>query len=136
MPTPQALIDLFCKEFKAEPKATKPKAPTVAAKPQPEVVTSKHWTPVALVYHITEQTCRCCGRTSESVGNVLVKHVNPKQHASWECVRADLASHKELPSEFFTHQQQIEKCPSCLRSERILCDFPQSHPHQFTFLTH
>lgn len=141
MTTPQALLDLFIQEFKAAPKA-KPAPPPKKAKPltaqtrEEYLAASRHWTPTAAVYHITSQTCRCCGGSAEIVGSILIRHTNPKCHATWECHRTNLPSHDHLPSEFFRHEESVEKCPSCLRAEMHLCTFPADHPHQLAFLSH
>ena len=138
MTTPQALIDLFTLEFKPAPK------PKPAKKPEPltpqtreeYLTTSRHWTPVAAVYHTVEQTCRCCGNTTEIVGSILIRHANPHCLSTWECTRTNLPSHTHLPTEFFLHQETVEKCPSCLRAELVLCSYPADQPHQLSFLPH
>lgn len=143
MATPQALIDLFTSEFKPTAKA-KPVPPKPQAKPVPltnqtreeYLAASRHWTPVAVVYHITAQRCLCCGHEAEVVGSVLVRHQNPRCASTWECHRTNLSSHESLPSEFFRHEETVEKCPSCLRAETFICTIPAEHPHQLSLLTH
>lgn len=143
MATPQALIDLFTTEFKPTAKA-KPVPPKPVAKRAPftnqtreeYLAASRHWTPVAAVYHVTAQICQCCGKEAEVVGSILIRHANPKCASTWECHRTNLPSHEHLPSEFFRHEESVEKCPSCLRAEVSICTIPIEHPHQLSFLPH
>ena len=140
MTTPQALLDLFIREFQPTPKpAAKPKSrkdPLPNHTREQYLVENRFWTPVAAVYHVTEQTCQCCGEATEVLGSILIKHENPRQKASWECRRSTLLSHEDLPKEFITHQETVEQCPRCLRAEAVLCDYPPTHLHQQPLFPH
>lgn len=134
----QALIDLFTLEFPPEAKAKAKPAQSATRKkdPQPNqtreqyLAEHRYWTPIATVYHITEQTCQCCQDTTEVVGSILTKHQNPRQKASWECRRTPLHALDHLPKEFIIHKETVEQCPQCLRLDALMCDYPATQSHQ------
>lgn len=80
------------------------------------------WKPVALVAHVLEQECRCCGSITEILGNVLIRHQHRVTGALWDCVMPESPAHFRLPRELASTRQSVEQCPPCLRMEFRVSD--------------
>lgn len=135
---PHDLLATLISEFQPEKKA---KASKAHLAPQPKdlltsasreeyLESSPHWVPTHLVHHTVEQTCRCCGQTTESLGRTLVRHRNSVTHTDWEIQRGRFNGYDTLPQHFVPHEEVVEACPSCLRAEVVLCTFPPEHSRQ------
>lgn len=136
---PHDLLLSLISEFQPEKRVKAPKAPLA---PQPKdlltsasredyLESSPHWIPTSLVHHTVEQTCRCCGETTESLGRTLVRHHNAVTHADWEIQRGRFTGYDRLPQEFVAHAETVEACPSCLRAEVFICNYPPEQARQF-----
>lgn len=135
---PDALLALLSAEFtptkkpaaKPQPAQVAKEAYTPATREQYLLSNPQHWVPVAVIHHVLEQTCQCCHETTEILGSTLIRHSNPRLMAFWECQRTTLQTVAGLPREYVYHKETVEECPTCLRAEAYLCDWPASREHQ------
>lgn len=137
--TPAELIALFNVDFGKAP--VRPKAAPAPAKKAPppsleerirQVVTGKSsWEPISRVAHLVVQRCKCCGHTSEYVGNVLIRHRSRvTRDTYWDAAIPMCPSHAKLPQLVISHDMDVERCASCIRVELSVCAFPPAFPHQ------
>lgn len=86
------------------------------------------WRAVAVVAHLVEQSCRCCGGKTEYIGNILIRHSHKTRGYIWDHTLPTDASHAFLPKIIETLPIVVEECPSCLRTNLFQQDIDTPAP--------
>lgn len=144
MTTPTDLLALFTAEFgtgektkkTTTPKATSPKKPKPSEYSDANRIAqlmsfSSPWKPTAIIAHIIQQTCVCCGGEVESIGNILIRHEHRVTHSLWDCAMPPTFAHALLPRSVHYHEQTVSHCPTCFRLEISQCE-AETHNRQLS----
>lgn len=136
------LIAQFNAEFGKQPKAAKTARPV---EKKQEIwsdsnriaqlsLDSSPWAARSRIYYFIEQTCQCCGNTTETVGNILIRHEHKRNGSVWDCQMPDDMRYSHLPKEMRSIQQSVAQCPTCIRAEFSVCDLPRERSVQLDLL--